>query len=111
MRIFLAGASGVIGVRLIPLLVSQGHVVAGMTRSPEKVALAAASSGPSRCSAMCSTSVGCTMPSKASRRIWSCTRSPTCPTTSSGFQSSPPATIESALRAPSTCSRPNGTQG
>jgi uncharacterized protein YbjT (DUF2867 family) len=37
-RIFLAGASGVIGVRLIPLLVSQGHVVAGMTRSPEKVA-------------------------------------------------------------------------
>jgi nucleoside-diphosphate-sugar epimerase len=37
-RIFRAGASGVIGVRLIPLLVSQGHVVAGMTRSPEKVA-------------------------------------------------------------------------
>jgi len=38
MRIFLAGATGVIGVRLIPLLVSEGHVVAGMTRSPEKVA-------------------------------------------------------------------------
>ena len=38
MRIFLAGASGVIGLRLIPLLVSQGHAVAGMTRSPEKVA-------------------------------------------------------------------------
>jgi nucleoside-diphosphate-sugar epimerase len=38
MRIFLAGASGVIGVRLIPLLVSEGHVVAGMTRSPEKMA-------------------------------------------------------------------------
>lgn len=36
MRIFLAGASGVIGVRLIPLLVSDGHQVAGMTRSPEK---------------------------------------------------------------------------
>jgi nucleoside-diphosphate-sugar epimerase len=36
-RIFLAGASGVIGVRLIPLLVSDGHVVAGMTRSPQKV--------------------------------------------------------------------------
>ena len=33
MRIFLAGASGVIGVRLIPLLVSAGHVVAGMTRT------------------------------------------------------------------------------
>ncbi len=36
MRIFLAGATGVIGTRLIPLLVEQGHVVAGMTRSPEK---------------------------------------------------------------------------
>jgi nucleoside-diphosphate-sugar epimerase len=37
MRIFLAGASGVIGVRLVPLLVADGHEVAGMTRSPEKV--------------------------------------------------------------------------
>ena len=36
MRIFIAGASGVIGVRLVPLLVAGGHVVAGMTRSPEK---------------------------------------------------------------------------
>ena len=37
MRIFLAGASGVLGVRLVPLLVARGHVVAGMTRSPGKV--------------------------------------------------------------------------
>jgi NAD(P)H-binding len=37
MRIFLAGASGVIGIRLIPMLVSEGHVVAGMTRSPHKM--------------------------------------------------------------------------
>lgn len=36
MRIFLAGASGVIGVRLMPLLVQAGHEVAGMTRSSEK---------------------------------------------------------------------------
>ncbi len=36
MRIFVAGASGLIGVRLVPLLTSAGHVVAGMTRSPEK---------------------------------------------------------------------------
>jgi uncharacterized protein YbjT (DUF2867 family) len=35
-RIFLAGASGVIGVRLIPLLVADGHEVAGMTRSAGK---------------------------------------------------------------------------
>ncbi|MBV8431681.1 MAG: NAD(P)-dependent oxidoreductase [Solirubrobacterales bacterium] len=37
MRIFLAGASGVIGRRLVPLLVAQGHQVVGMTRSPEKI--------------------------------------------------------------------------
>ncbi|MCU1410996.1 MAG: NAD-dependent epimerase/dehydratase [Rhodoglobus sp.] len=35
-RIFLAGASGVIGQRLIPLLVEAGHVVGGMTRSASK---------------------------------------------------------------------------
>ncbi len=36
-RIFVAGASGVIGVRLVPLLVAGGHDVAGMTRSPAKL--------------------------------------------------------------------------
>lgn len=36
MRIFVAGASGVIGMRLVPLLVSDGHAVTGMTRSPAK---------------------------------------------------------------------------
>lgn len=36
MRIFLAGGSGVIGRRLVPLLVCAGHVVAAMTRSPDK---------------------------------------------------------------------------
>ena len=39
MRIFLAGATGVIGVRLVPLLVDAGHDVAGMTRSPGKAGL------------------------------------------------------------------------
>jgi nucleoside-diphosphate-sugar epimerase len=38
MRIFLAGASGVIGIRLLPLLVGAGHEVAGMTRSAGKAA-------------------------------------------------------------------------
>jgi uncharacterized protein YbjT (DUF2867 family) len=33
MRVFLAGATGVIGIRLVPLLVAAGHIVAGMTRS------------------------------------------------------------------------------
>ena len=32
MRVFVAGASGVIGKRLVPLLVAGGHAVAGMTR-------------------------------------------------------------------------------
>lgn len=36
MRIFVAGASGVIGRQLVPLLLAEGHTVAGMTRSPEK---------------------------------------------------------------------------
>jgi hypothetical protein len=39
MRIFLAGATGVIGVRLIPRLLTVGHEVVGMTRSPDKVDL------------------------------------------------------------------------
>jgi nucleoside-diphosphate-sugar epimerase len=38
-RIFLAGASGLIGLRLIPLLVEAGHGVAGMTRSPDNAEL------------------------------------------------------------------------
>lgn len=39
MRIFVAGASGVIGVRLVPLLVADGHEVRGLTRSPGKAEL------------------------------------------------------------------------
>jgi nucleoside-diphosphate-sugar epimerase len=35
-RIFIAGATGVLGIRLVPLLVAEGHVVTGMTRSPAK---------------------------------------------------------------------------
>ena len=38
MRIFLAGASGALGRRLVPLLKAHGHTVVGTTRSPEKVA-------------------------------------------------------------------------
>jgi NAD dependent epimerase/dehydratase family len=41
MRVFLAGASGVIGQQLIPRLVQAGHVVGGMTRSPSKTELLA----------------------------------------------------------------------
>ena len=38
MRIALAGATGVIGERLVPLLVAAGHDVLGLTRSPERIA-------------------------------------------------------------------------
>jgi nucleoside-diphosphate-sugar epimerase len=37
MKIFLAGATGVIGRRLIPLLLEAGHHIVGTTRSPEKI--------------------------------------------------------------------------
>lgn len=39
MRIFIAGGSGVIGVRLVPLFVGMGHVVSAMTRSPSNADL------------------------------------------------------------------------
>jgi len=38
MRVFLAGATGVIGRPLVPALIAAGHQVTGMTRSPEKLA-------------------------------------------------------------------------
>lgn len=41
MKVFLAGATGVLGIRIVPLLVGAGHSVAGLTRSPEKVPLLA----------------------------------------------------------------------
>jgi uncharacterized protein YbjT (DUF2867 family) len=36
LRVFLAGATGVIGIRLVPLLREAGHVVAGLTRTSTK---------------------------------------------------------------------------
>jgi nucleoside-diphosphate-sugar epimerase len=38
MRVFVAGASGAIGTRLVPQLVDRGHEVIGTSRSPEKAA-------------------------------------------------------------------------
>src|SRR3981081_4102049 len=36
MKIFVAGATGAIGRRLLPMLVSAGHSVVGLTHTPEK---------------------------------------------------------------------------
>ena len=36
MRVFVAGASGVIGRSLVPQLVARGHDVTGMTRTESK---------------------------------------------------------------------------
>ena len=50
MRVFIAGATGVIGIRLVPLLIANGHEVTGMTRSEEKAdALRALGAEPAIC--------------------------------------------------------------
>ena len=36
MRVFVAGATGAVGRRLVPALAARGHLVFGMTRSPDK---------------------------------------------------------------------------
>jgi nucleoside-diphosphate-sugar epimerase len=38
MRIFLAGATGVIGRRMVPLLIAEGHQVTALTRKPDRTA-------------------------------------------------------------------------
>lgn len=50
MRIFLAGATGVIGTRLIPIMLADGNVIAAMTRTQAKIdALHAAGVTPVLC--------------------------------------------------------------
>jgi 2-alkyl-3-oxoalkanoate reductase len=44
-RVFVAGATGVLGTRLVPMLADAGHEVTGMTRSPEKAAAISAAGG------------------------------------------------------------------
>ncbi len=53
MRVFVAGATGVLGRSVVPMLVAAGHEVTGMTRSPEKVStLSAAGAEPVVCDAL-----------------------------------------------------------
>ncbi len=58
MRVFLAGATGAIGRRLVPLLLAQGHHVTGMVRSSERVdALQALGAEPAIADALDATAV------------------------------------------------------
>jgi nucleoside-diphosphate-sugar epimerase len=54
MRVFVAGASGAIGVRLVPQLIDRGHEVIGTSRSSDK-AQRLRPLGPSRSRSICST--------------------------------------------------------
>ena len=52
MRIFIAGSTGVLGIRVVPQLVAEGHEVWGMTRTPSKAdGLRALGAEPSVCDA------------------------------------------------------------
>ena len=55
MRVFVAGASGAIGTRLVPQLVERGHEVIGSSRSPEKADRLRELWAPSRSCSTCST--------------------------------------------------------
>src|SRR6476661_5458926 len=39
MKVFLAGATGAMGKRLVPLLIAAGHEVTGLTKTPGKAGL------------------------------------------------------------------------
>lgn len=59
MRVFLAGATGAIGCRLVPMLVAQGHQVTSMTRSIAKAdSVREAGAEPVVCDALDATAVG-----------------------------------------------------
>ena len=62
MRVFVAGASGAIGTRLVPQLIERGHEVIGTFRSPQKEARLRAS-GPRRSRSTCSMPRPCARPS------------------------------------------------
>lgn len=59
MRVFLAGATGAIGRRLVPMLLDAGHEVLGMTRSAEKASsLRSAGAEPVVCDALDAAALG-----------------------------------------------------
>ena len=62
MRVFVAGANGAVGRRLVPMLVARGHQVTGTTTSEKSARGDPSDSAPSRSSSMGS------MPSGSARR-------------------------------------------
>ena len=78
MRIFLAGASGAIGRRLVPLLRAAGHDVIGTTRSADKAAALARARRRRRWWSMCSMPRRWRARCRRPRRRSSSTSSPIC---------------------------------
>ena len=78
MRVFVAGATGAIGTRLVPQLVERGHEVIGTSRSPEKADRLRALGAEPSCST-CSTRARCARPSPPRGRTRSSTRRPRSP--------------------------------
>ena len=66
MRVLLAGASGALGHRLTPALVSAGHQVFGTTRSGNAASIAAAGATPLRMDGLDRDSVQSGRPSRTS---------------------------------------------
>ena len=62
MRVFVAGASGAIGTRLVPQLIERGHEVVGTFRVAGAAPSACARSAPSRSCSTCSTRARCARP-------------------------------------------------
>ena len=79
LRIFLAGASGTLGRRLVPQLVGRGHHVVGTTRSTARAAESAALGAEPAVARPARRRAPCATPSCRRGRTSSCTSSPRSP--------------------------------
>lgn len=95
MRVVVAGASGVLGSRLVPQLIEAGHEVIGTHNSPASAQLLEVLGAPNRSDSTCSTRVPCARPCSTASRTRSCIRQRRWRTSSSAgawTRPSPPPT-------------------